>query len=100
MSLICSANALRALHRVLVCSRFEAYEDCDPKTLGDVMDCAEYLVALLQNHEGRTEEECLAEFRAVLQDIEARFPGYEGLLTVFDTDTQIALEKVFATASA
>lgn len=100
MSLVCSANTLRALHRVLVCSRFEAYEGCDARMLGDVMDSAEYLVALLQNHEGRTEEECLTEFRTVLQDIETRFAGYEGLLTVFDADTQAALEKVFATASA
>lgn len=100
MSLICSANALRALHRVLVCSRFEAYEGCKPKTLGDVMESAEYLVALLQNHEGRTGEECLTEFRAVLQDIETRFDGYEGLLSVFDADNQTALEKVFAAASA
>lgn len=41
MSLICSAHALQALHRVLVCSRFEAYEGYAPKTLGDVMDSAE-----------------------------------------------------------
>ena len=85
MSLICSANALQALHRVLICSRFEAYEGRDPKTLGDVMDSAEYLVALLQNHEGRTESETLAEFRAVLLDIETRFPGYDGLLAAFDS---------------
>ena len=84
MSLICSANALHALHRVLVCTRFEAYEGCAPKTLSDVMDSAEYLVALLQNHEGRTENETLAEFRAVLLDIETRFPGYDGLLAAFD----------------
>lgn len=85
MSLICSANALQALHRVLVCTRFEAYEGCAPKTLGDVMDSAEYLVALLQNHEERTETETLAEFRAVLLDIETRFPGYSGLLAAFDS---------------
>jgi len=66
MNLICSANALRALHRVLICTRFEAYEGRDSKTLGDVMDRAEYLVAVLQNHEGRPEAECLAEFRAFL----------------------------------
>ena len=100
MSLICSAKALRALHRVLICSRFEAYEGRESNTLGDVMDSAEYLVALLQNHEGRPEEECLIEFRAVLQDIEARFNGYKGLLAVFDADTQAASEKVLATASA
>ena len=85
MSLICSANALQALHRVLVCARFEAYEGCAPKTLGDVMDSAEYLVALLQNHEGRTESETLAEFRNVLLDIETRFSGYGGLLAAFDS---------------
>lgn len=84
MSLICSANALQALHRVLVCTRFEAYEGCTPKTLRDVMDSAEYLVALLQNHEERTEDETLAEFRAVLLDIETRFSGYDGLLAAFD----------------
>ena len=82
--MICSANALEALHRVLVCTRSEAYEGCAPKTPGDVMDSAEYLVALLQNHEGRTEDEALAEFRAVLLDIETRFPGYGGLLAAFD----------------
>lgn len=85
MSLICSANALQALHRVLVCTRFEAYEGCAPKMLGDVMDSAEYLVALLQNYEGRPEDEALAEFRAVLLDIETLFPGYGGLLAAFDS---------------
>ena len=84
MSLICSANALQALHRVLICTRFEAYEGCTPKTLGDVMESTEYLVALLQNHEGRPEKECLAEFRAVLQDIETRFSGFQGLTHAFD----------------
>ena len=99
MSLICSANALQALHRVLVCTRFEAYEGCKPKTLGDVMDNTEYLVALLQNHEGRSEEDTLAEFRAVLQDIETRFSGYDGLLAVFDS-TQSAPPELLAASHA
>ncbi len=42
-------------------------------------------MALLQNHEGRTEDETLTEFRAVLLDIETRFPGYEGLLVTYDS---------------
>ena len=101
MSLICSADALRALHRVLVCTRFEAYEGRDPKTLGDVMDTAEYLVAILQNHEGRLETECLAEFRAFLEDLERRFSGYSGLVAAFDADPQAMAkqERPFATAS-
>lgn len=98
MSLICSANALRALHRVLICTRFEAYEGCPSKTLGDVTDSTEYLVALLQNHEGRPEQVCLNEFRSVLADIEARFSGYEGLTAVFDADGQVASEKQLVTA--
>lgn len=97
MRLICSAEALRALHRLLVCARFEAYEGCDSKTLGDVMEHAEYLVAILQNHEGRTEKECLTEFRAYLCDLETRFPGYEGLLAAFDTEPQAA-RKISLTA--
>ena len=102
MSLICSASAMRALHRVLVCTRFEAYEGRDPKILGDVMDTAEYLVAILQNSEGRPEGECLAEFRAFLQELEERFPGYGGLVTAFDTDPQAAAaqERRLALASA
>lgn len=102
MSLICSADALRALHRVLVCTRFEAYEGRDPKTLGDVMDTAEYLVALLQNYEGRSEGECLAEFRAFLQDLETRFPGYGGLVAAFDADPQAGAghERPLVAASA
>ncbi len=56
-------------------------------------DPAEDLVALLQNHEGRPEAQCLAEFRAFLQDLEMRFPGYGGLVAgglvaAFDTDSQ------------
>jgi len=98
MSLICSADALRALHRVLVCTRFEAYEGRDSKTLGDVMDVAEYLVALLQNHEGRAESECLADFRAFLQDLETRFPGYDGLVAAFDSDPQTERARPFAAA--
>ena len=101
MSLICSADALRALHRVLICTRFEAHEGRDSKTLGDVMDTAEYLVSLLQNHEGRSEAECLAEFRVSLQDLEARFPGYGGLVAAFDTDPQVAKQgRPLATAGA
>ncbi len=100
MSLICSADALRALHRVLVCTRFEAYEGRDSKTLGDVMDVAEYLVALLQNHEGRAESECLADFRAFLQDLETRFPGYDGLVAAFDSDPQTERVRPFAATNA
>ena len=99
MSLICSANALRALHRVLVCTRFEAYESCNSKTLGDVTDSTEYLVALLQNHEDRSEQECLYEFRSVLADIESRFAGYEGLTAVFDAEGQAASAEQLATAN-
>ena len=93
MNLICSAKAMHALHRVLVCTRFGSYEGRDPKTLGDVMDVAEYLVAILQNHEGRPEAECLAEFRTYLQDLETRFPGYDGLIAAFDTDPQAAKQE-------
>lgn len=102
MSLICSADALRALHRVLICTRFEAYEGRDPKTLGDVMDTAEYLVGILQNHEGRPKDECLAEFRAFLQDLEMRFPGYGSLVAAFDTDPQAEAkqERPLVAASA
>ena len=100
MSLICSANTLRALHRVLVCTRFEAYEGCEAKTLGDVMDSAEYLVALLQNHEGRPEQECLTEFHAVLQDIEARFAGFDGLLAAFEAVPLSIPANPLATANA
>ncbi|GEM_PF-6993027 len=102
MSLICSASAMRALHQVLVCTRVEAYQGRDPKMLGDVIDTAGYLVAILQNSEGRPESECLAEFRAFLQELEERFPGYGGLVTAFDTDPQAAAthEKRLVTASA
>jgi len=84
---------MRALHRVLVCTRFEAYEGRDSKTLGNVMDTAEYLVAILQNYEGRPEGECLAEFRAFLQDLESRSPGYDGLVAAFDNDPQAAAQE-------
>jgi hypothetical protein len=88
MSVICSDSTLRALHRVLVCARFESYAGRDPKTIGDVMDVAEYLVALIRNQEGRSEAECLAEFRLGLQDIETRFAGFEGLVAAFDAGPQ------------
>ena len=64
------------------------------------MDTAEYLVAILQNHKGRPEGECLAEFRAFLQHLEANFPGYDGLVAAFDVDPQAAVQKrPFAMAS-
>ena len=88
MSLICSDNALRVLHRVLICTRSHAYEGADQKTIGDVMDVAEYLVAILQNHEGLTKEDGLDRFRLCLCDIESRFPGYTGLIAAFDADRQ------------
>ncbi len=88
MSFICSDSALRALHRVLICTRSQAYENCDSRTLGDVMDVAEYLVAILQNHEGLTQEEGLERFRLYLQDLETRFPGYAGLTARFDEEPQ------------
>ena len=84
MSLICSDSAMRALHRVLICTRVTAYDNRNPQTIGDVMDVAEYLVALLQNHEGRSEADVLAEYRLYLQDIETRFAGYDHLVAVFD----------------
>ena len=94
MNLICSAKAMHALHRVLVCTpALDRMRAAYPKTLGDVMDVAEYLVAILQNHEGRPEAECLAEFRTYLQDLETRFPGYDGLIAAFDTDPQAAKQE-------
>jgi len=93
MNWICSANALRALHRVMVCTRFAANEGCEAHVISDVMDSAEYLVAILQNHEERTERECLREFRSYLKDLETRFPGYEGLLAAFDSEPQSAKSR-------
>ena len=100
MSLISSANALRALHRVLVCTRFAAYDGADPKMLGDVTDSTEYLVALLQNQENRSEQECLDEFRSVLRDIEVRFFSSEGIVSVFDAEAEPAGAKQLALINA
>jgi len=88
MSFICSDSALSALHRVLLCTQVQAYDNSDGRTLGDALDIAEYLVAILQNHEGLTLEEGLERFRLYLQDLEARFPGYAGLTATFDAEPQ------------
>lgn len=84
MNSICSDSALNALHKVLIRTRFVAYKGCDSKTIGDVMDLAEYLIVLLQNNEGRTETEVLSVFRQCLQEIEGRFDGFIGLVAAFD----------------
>lgn len=84
MNLICSDSALTAVHKVLTRTRSIAYQGCDSNTIGDVMDLAEYLVALLLNHERRTETEALLVFQQCLEEIESRFEGFEGLVAAFD----------------
>ena len=88
MNLICSVSALSSLQRVLVRTRSVAYGGCASKTVGDIMDTAEYLTAILLNHEGLSEEDALTRFRVHLQDLEDRFEGFTGLVAAFDAERQ------------
>lgn len=78
--------------------RAETYEATDAHSLADIMDAAEHLVAILQNHEELTPQEGLERFRLCLQDIEARFSGYRGITAAFDEQSvRVASEQALMT---
>jgi hypothetical protein len=82
MAIYDSRSDLRALHRVLVMTRFLALSSEEPakdmKTVATIMDTAEYLVDIILRDDDRH------EFRAHLEDLEHKYEGLRGLVKGFD----------------
>jgi len=79
-----SANALRALHRILIRLRSLAYNGTDPRTMGRILDDVEYLGVLVLQSQNDSSPEKVADFRLHLQDLETKFSGFERLTAAFD----------------
>lgn len=76
-----SSKALRAIHFLLIRTRFLAYQTSDCKQVALVLDTTEYLVALLLRPGPDA-----ASFRSFLVDIENKVPEISGAASVFDAD--------------
>jgi hypothetical protein len=81
-------GALRAVHLLLVQTRFAAASGADPQRLARILDVTEYLVALLLR-----DPLDVTTYRRHLEDLEARFPELKALVAVFDETNVAALEE-------
>ena len=73
------ANALEALHKVLVMTRMMAYKNESGADIADVLDEAEYLVVLLMKPEDTT-----LEFREHLEWLAQKREQFQYALQWFD----------------
>ncbi len=78
-------SGIRAIHRVIIATRWLAYENSDPQLLARILDHADalgfMLMADFRDFEG---EETHVLFRRHLQGIEETFDGFKGLTHTFD----------------
>ncbi len=78
-------SGIRAIHRVIIATRWLAYENSDPQLLARILDHADalgfMLMADFRDFEG---EETHVLFRRHLQGIEETFDGFKGLTHAFD----------------
>jgi hypothetical protein len=78
-------SGIRAIHKVIVATRWLAYENSDPHLLAQILDHADALGFMLmddfRDFEG---EETPVLFRRHLQGIEDTFDGFKGLTHTFD----------------
>lgn len=73
------ANALEALHKVLILTRMMAYQNEPGADIADVLDVAEYLVVLIMKPEDKT-----AEFRQYLESMTQKREHFRHALRWFD----------------
>lgn len=73
--------ALLAINAVLVLARAMAYEKAPHAAIADVLDSAEYLPMLLLEATDQT-----ALFRATLDGLASRYPGFNLALQKFDAE--------------
>jgi hypothetical protein len=71
--------ALRAIHRILVLARLQAYEKADPAELADILDAVEFLPEMLLRP---AEFDDL--FRGTLASLADKHPRFPGVLAEFD----------------
>lgn len=84
-------SGIRALHSVVVTTRYMGYKNTDPRLLARMLDHADALGFMLmddfRDFEG---EETPILFRRHLQGIEDAFDGFEHLVAKFDQDMKRA----------
>ena len=76
-------DALQALHRVLIQTRFLAGTGADSRKVVGLMDDAEYLVTLMTQPENKEER-----FRLCLEGMEQKYPELAGLTAAFPERTE------------
>lgn len=79
-----AANTLHALHHALVSLRALAYQGTEPRAIGRMLDDIEYLGVLAMQSRTDDSPERVKNFRLHLQDLEAKYPGFEYLTSAFD----------------
>lgn len=88
-----SANTLYALHHALVSLRALAYQGTEPRTIGRMLDDIEYLGVLAMQSRTDDNPERVENFRLHLQDLEAKYPGFEYLTAAFDERQDNAISR-------
>lgn len=78
-------SAIRAIHRVIILTRFLGYKNTDPQVLARILDHADALgFMLMDDFHAEDGEETPSLFRRHLQGIEEAFDGFQGLTRSFD----------------
>lgn len=88
-----SANTLYALHHALVSLRALAYQAAEPRTIGRMLDDIEYLGVLAMQSRSDDSPERIENFRLHLQDLEAKYSGFEYLTAAFEERQNNAISR-------
>ncbi len=97
-------SGIRAIHRVIISTRFLGYKDTSPQTLASILDHADALgFMLMDDYRDYDGQETIPLFRSRLQEIEDKFEGFQGLTQAFDENMRRSRQPVmpapkFATA--
>ena len=101
-----SDSAIRAIHRVIILTRYLGYKNTDPQVLARILDHADALgFMLMDDFQAEDGEETSSLFRRHLQGIEETFDGFQGLTRAFDEnmkrgETIQGQKREFAAANA
>jgi hypothetical protein len=78
-------SAIRAIHRVIILTRYLGYKNTDPQVLARILDHADALgFMLMDDFRAEDGEQTPSLFRRHLQGIEEKFDGFQGLTRAFD----------------
>ena len=88
-------SGIRAIHSVIIVTRFLGYKNTSPQTLASILDHADMLGCMLMDDFRDYEDwDTVSLFRLHLQDIEDKFEGFQGLAQTFDENMRRTKQPV------